>query len=149
MSPDSEPMIAGSNLQGLCKVEYNPSNGDNNGAVFGNRYGLRGQIQVRQGSSAESIMTIVGPLVENSVSGGTWDWTYAVDDENVMKYNDVENCYEITITTKKDQEGKEFRFSYRTRLLLIAGVRLAKSHVFLIMTRHKRDTLLRLLTLTM
>ena len=110
MSPDSEPMIAGSNLQGLCKVEYNPSNGDNNGAVFGNRYGMRGQIQVRQGGSAESFMTIVGPLVENSVSGGTWDWTYAVDDENVMKYNDVENCYEITITTKKDQEGKEFRF---------------------------------------
>lgn len=110
MSPDSEPMIAGSNLQGLCKVEYNPSNGDNKGAVYGNRYGMRGQIQVRQGGSAESIMTIVGPLVENSVSGGTWDWTYAVDDENVMKYNDVENCYEITITTKKDQEGKEFRF---------------------------------------
>lgn len=110
MSPDSEPMIAGSNLQGLCKVEYNPSNGDNKGAVYGNRYGMRGQIQVRQGGSAESIMTIVGPLVENSVSGGTWDWTYAVDDENVMKYNDEENCYEITITTTKAQEGKEFRF---------------------------------------
>lgn len=110
MSPDSEPMIAGSNLQGLCKVEYNPSNGDNKGAVYGNRYGMRGQIQVRQGGPAESIMTIVGPLVENSVSGGTWDWTYAVDDENVMKYNDEENCYEITITTTKAQEGKEFRF---------------------------------------
>lgn len=110
MSPDSEPMIAGSNLQGLCKVEYNPSNGNNEGALLDNRYGLRGQIQVRQGDSAGSIMTIVGPLVENSVSGGTWDWTYAVDDENVMKYNAVENCYEITITTKKDQEGKKFRF---------------------------------------
>lgn len=110
MSPDSEPMIAGSNLQGLCKVEYNPSNGDNNGAVFGNRYGMRGQIQVRQGGSAESIMTIVGPLVENSVSGETWKWDYAKDGENVMKYNDVENCYKITITTTKAQEGKEFRF---------------------------------------
>lgn len=109
MSPDSEPMeIKGSKLQGLCKVEYNPSNGDNNGALFGNRYGMRGQIQVRQGGSAESIMTIVGPLVENSVSGETWNWDYAVD--NVMKYNDVENCYEITITTTKAQEGKEFRF---------------------------------------
>lgn len=110
MSPDSEPMIAGSNLQGLCKVEYNPSNGNNEGALLDNRYGLRGQIQVRQGDSAGSIMTIVGPLVEKSVSGGTWDWTYAVDGENVMKYNDVENCYEITITTTKAQEGKEFRF---------------------------------------
>ena len=110
MSPDSEPMIAGSNLQGLCKVEYNPSNGDNNGAVYGNRYGMRGQIQVRQGGSAESFMTIVGPLVEKSVSGETWKWDYAVDGENVMKYNDVENCYEITITTTKAQEGKEFRF---------------------------------------
>lgn len=111
MSPDSEPMkIAGSKLQGLCKVEYNPSNGNNEGALLDNRYGLRGQIQVRQGDSAGSIMTIVGPLVEKSVSGETWNWTYAVDDENVMKYNAVENCYEITITTKKDQEGKEFRF---------------------------------------
>lgn len=110
MSPDSEPMIAGSNLQGLCKVEYNPSKGDNKGAVYGNRYGMRGQIQVRQGGSAESFMTIVGPLVENSVSGETWNWDYAVDGENVMKYNDVENCYEITITTTKAQEGKEFRF---------------------------------------
>ena len=110
MSPDSEPMIADSKLQGLCQVEYNPSNGDNNGAVLGNRYGMRGQIQVKEGGSAGSIMTIVGPLVEKSVSGETWNWTYAVDGENVMKYNAVENCYEITITTKKDQEGKEFRF---------------------------------------
>ncbi len=110
MSPDSEPMSAGSNLQGLCKVEYNPSNGDNDGALYNNRYGMRGQIQVRKGGSAESIMTIVGPLVENSVSGETWNWDYAVDGENVMKYNDEENCYEITITTTKAQEGKEFRF---------------------------------------
>lgn len=109
-SPNAEPMIAGNNLQGLCKVEYNPSNGDNDAATFGNRYGLRGQVILYEGGSAESSMTIVGPLVENSVSGGTWDWTYAVDDENVMKYNDEENCYEITITTTKAQEGKEFRF---------------------------------------
>lgn len=109
-SPNAEPMIADNNLQGLCRVEYNPSNGDNDAAIFGNRYGLRGQVILYEGGGAESSMTIVGPLVENSVSGGTWDWTYAVDGENVMKYNDVENCYVITITTTKAQEGKEFRF---------------------------------------
>lgn len=109
-SPNAEPMIAGNNLQGLCKVEYNPSNGDNDAATFGNRYGLRGQVILYEGGSAESSMTIVGPLVEKSVSDGTWDWTCALDGENVMKYNETENCYEITIITKKDQEGKEFRF---------------------------------------
>lgn len=64
-------------------------------------------------------MTIVGPLVAASVGETEWIWNYSNTDEtltngissnNVMTYDETENCYTITIVTNNEQQGKTFRF---------------------------------------
>lgn len=120
-SPNELPMKSSDLLKGLCAVEYNPSNGDHDKAVETTHYGIRGQIIVRQGSSSTEAtsMTIVGPLVAASVGETEWTWNYINEDENltngissnnVMKYDETENCYTITIVTNNEQQGKTFRF---------------------------------------
>ena len=119
-SPNELPMKSSDLLKGLCAVQYNPSNGDNDKAVEKTHYGIRGQIIVRQGSSTEATsMTIVGPLVAASVGKTEWIWNYSNTDEtltngissnNVMTYDETENCYTITIVTNNEQQGKTFRF---------------------------------------
>ena len=121
-SPNELPMKSSDLLKGLCAVQYNPSNGDNDKAVETTHYGIRGQIIVRQGSSSTETtsMKIFGPLVAASVkSDGKWDPAYSKEEEtltdgissnNVMKYDEKENCYTITIVTNNEQQGKHFRF---------------------------------------
>lgn len=120
-SPNELPMKSSDLLKGLCAVEYNPSNGDNDKAVETKHYGIRGQIIVRQGTSSTETtsMTIVGPLVAASVGETEWIWNYSNTDEtltdgissnNVMKFDETENCYTITIVTNNEQQGKHFRF---------------------------------------
>lgn len=120
VSPNELPFKTSSTLQGLMQVEYNPSNGYN-GRQEGNHYGMRGQIQIRSdvGTAETTSMTIVGPLVAASVGETEWTWNYINENEdltngissnNVMKYDEKENCYTITIVTNNEQQGKTFRF---------------------------------------
>ena len=120
VSPNELPFKTSSKLQGLMQVEYNPSNGYN-GHQEGNHYGMRGQIQIRSdvGTAETTSMTIVGPLVAASVGKTEWIWNYSNTDEtltngissnNVMKYDETENCYTITIVTNNEQQGNTFRF---------------------------------------
>lgn len=121
-SPNELPMKSSDLLKGLCAVEYNPSNGDHDQAVETTHYGIRGQIIVRQGSSSTEAtsMKIFGPLVAASVDAeGAWLPGYSNEEEtltngissnNVMKYDETENCYTITIVTNNEQQGKHFRF---------------------------------------
>lgn len=82
---------------------------------------MRGQIIIRSGIEAgETSMKIFGPLVAASVkSDGEWDPAYSYEEEdltngissnNVMKFDETENCYTITIVTNNEQQGKHFRF---------------------------------------
>ncbi|MGN0226426.1 MAG: hypothetical protein ACI4A7_10175 [Prevotella sp.] len=120
VSPQELPFKTSSSLQGLMQVEYDPSKGYN-GNQIGNHYGMRGQIIIRSdvGTAETTSMTIVGPLVAASVSGETWTWNHSNEDEtltdgissnNVMKFDETENCYTITIVTNNEQQGKTFRF---------------------------------------
>lgn len=121
VSPNELPFKTSSTLQGLMQVEYNPSNGYN-GRQEGNHYGMRGQIQIRSdvGTAETTSMKIFGPLVAASVkSNGEWDPAYSNEDKiltngissnNVMKYDETENCYTITIVTNNEQQGQHFRF---------------------------------------
>ena len=121
-SPNELPMKSSDLLKGLCAVEYNPSNGDNDKAVETTHYGMRGQIQIRSdvGTAETTSMKIFGPLVAASVkSDGKWDPAYSNEEEtltdgissnNVMKYDETENCYTITIVTNNEQQDKHFRF---------------------------------------
>ena len=121
VSPNELPFKTSSTLQGLMQVEYNPSNGFNGHQTTGNHYGMRGQIIIRSGIEAgETSMKIFGPLVAASVkSDGEWDPAYSNEEEdltngissnNVMKFDETENCYTITIVTNNEQQGKHFRF---------------------------------------
>lgn len=120
VSPNELPFKTSSELQGLMQVEYNPSNGFN-GHQTGNHYGMRGQIIIKSGIEAgETSMKIFGPLVAASVkSDGEWDPAYSYEEEdltngissnNVMKFDETENCYTITIVTNNEQQGQHFRF---------------------------------------
>ncbi|MCI6234127.1 MAG: hypothetical protein MR627_03360 [Prevotella sp.] len=121
-SPNELPMKSSDLLKGLCAVEYNPSTGDNDKAVETTHYGIRGQIIVRQdiSSTETTSMKIFGPLVAASVkSDGEWDPAYSYEEgdltngissNNVMKFDETENCYTITIVTNNEQQGKHFRF---------------------------------------
>ena len=120
VSPNELPFKTSSKLQGLMQVEYNPSKGFN-GHQEGNHYGMRGEIQIRSdvGTAETTSMTIVGPLVAASVGETEWTWNYINKDENltngissnnVMTYDETENCYTITIVTNNEQQGKTFRF---------------------------------------
>lgn len=121
VSPNELPFKTSSKLQGLMQVEYNPSKGFN-GKQEGSHYGMRGEIQIRSdlGTAETTSMTIVGPLVAASVNADdTWNPAYNNEDEiltngissnNVMKYDETENCYTITIVTNNEQQGKHFRF---------------------------------------
>lgn len=121
VSPNELPFKTSSTLQGLMQVEYDPSKGFN-GHQEGNHYGMRGEIQIRSdvGTAETTSMKIFGPLVAASVkSDGEWDPAYSNEEEtltdgissnNVMKYDEKENCYTITIVTNNEQQGKHFRF---------------------------------------
>ena len=120
VSPNELPFKTSSTLQGLMQVEYNPSNGFNEHQT-GDHYGMRGQIIIKSGIEAgETSMKIFGPLVAASVkSDGEWDPAYSNEEEtltdgissnNVMTYDETENCYTITIVTNNEQQGKHFRF---------------------------------------
>ena len=119
VSPNELPFKTSSTLQGLMQVEYNPSNGFN-GHQTDDHYGMRGQIIIKSGIEAgKTSMTIVGPLVAASVGETEWTWNYINKDDNltngissnnVMTYDETENCYTITIVTNNEQQGKTFRF---------------------------------------
>lgn len=120
VSPNELPFKTSSKLQGLMQVEYNPSKGFN-GHQEGNHYGMRGEIQIRSdvGTAETTSMTIVGPLVAASVGETGWNWKYintdktltnGISSNNVMTYDETENCYTITIVTNNEQQRKTFRF---------------------------------------
>lgn len=119
VSPHVAP-IKVNKVKGLYKVEYNPSNGNNEWAKGEgsdqpndekNTVGIRGQIIFKGGGVDEPIFSI--SMVGNAIPGttdseGTWIWDSTVGD---MAYDENDGCYKLTFTTTADQsEDNRFRF---------------------------------------
>ena len=109
----SKPFTIGNEEKALSvMLEYNPTQGDNNGKYtydFGDGTSLSGRVQKANstdaaGSSLPEItsMQILGPGVN-----GTWN----AGDAYEMHYNATERCWEATFTTTK-AESKENHFRF-------------------------------------
>lgn len=110
---------------GLYKVEYNPSNGNNEWAKGThneqpdnekNTVGIRGQIIFLGGDmggtgydSPISSISMVGNAIPGTTNGdGTWNWASTAGD---MTYDENEGCYKLTIqTTASENTANQFRF---------------------------------------
>lgn len=111
--------------KGLYKVEYNPSNGNNEWAKGThsdqpagekNTVGIRGQIIFLGGNmggtgedSPIASISMVGNAIPGTTNGdGTWNWESTAGD---MTYDENEGCYKLTIqTTASESPANQFRF---------------------------------------
>lgn len=125
VSPHVAPIKVETKDKGLYKVEYNPSNGNNEWAKGThtdqpanekNTVGIRGQIIFLGGDmggtgedSPISSISMVGNAIPGTTNGdGTWNWASTVGD---MAYDENDGCYKLTFTTTADQSVENrFRF---------------------------------------
>lgn len=124
VSPHVNPIVVNKE-KGLYKVEYNPSNGNNEWAKGThseqpndekNTVGIRGQIIFLGGDmggtgydSPISSISMVGNAIPGTTNGdGTWNWASTAGD---MTYDENEGCYKLTIqTTASENTANQFRF---------------------------------------
>lgn len=121
VSPHVAAIKVNDKQAGLYKVEYNPSNGNNEWAKgIGNgqpdneknTVGIRGQFMFIGGTSEDSpisSISMVGNAIPGTTNGnGTWDWESTAGD---MTYDENDGCYKLTIqTTASESKNNRFRF---------------------------------------
>ena len=103
------------NLQGIKRIQYNPSKGHNGLSTQDGSYGLSGSIQVVGGNAADAdiqikTMSMIGDAVEETYDAvsGKWKYTSTAGD---MKYDANERCFSLTISTVEGKYAKShFRF---------------------------------------
>lgn len=105
-SPNEKPMPGGD--LGNIIVEYNPNNGNNNLADTKDHLGIRGQVFQQNGQTKITSVSMVGDAIPGTLKeDGSWDFTSKAAD---MIYDDVEQCYTITLVTTVGDGEKHFRF---------------------------------------
>lgn len=101
------------NLQGITRVEYNPSRGDNDLVVKNDSYGMSGSIRIDGGNKADftiNAMSMIGDAVEETYDAKTGKWNYA-SKAGDMVYDANERCFSLTISTVDEKYHKShFRF---------------------------------------
>lgn len=121
VSPHVAAIKVNDKQAGLYKVEYNPSNGNDEWAKgIGNgqdddeknTVGIRGQFMFIGGTDEDSpiaSISMVGNAIPGTTNGdGTWDWESTAGD---MTYDENEGCYKLTIqTTASENTANQFRF---------------------------------------
>lgn len=105
-SPNEKPMPGGD--LGNIVVEYNPSNGRDDFANNDKHLGFSGQVKLADGTVKIKSVSMVGDAIPGTLKkDGSWDFTSKAAD---MIYDDVEQCYTITVVTKVGDGEKHFRF---------------------------------------
>lgn len=91
------------NLQGITRVEYNPSRGDNDLVVTNDSYGMSGSIRIDGGNKADftiTTMSMIGDAVEETYDAGKWNYDSKAGD---MEYDANERCFSLTISTEDEK----------------------------------------------
>ena len=91
------------NLQGITRVEYNPSRGDNDLVVKNDSYGMSGSIRIDGGNKADftiTTMSMIGDAVEETYDAGKWNYDSKAGD---MEYDANERCFSLTISTEDEK----------------------------------------------
>lgn len=109
-SPNEKPMPGGD--LGNIVVEYNPSNGRDDFADNDKHLGFSGQVKLADGTVKIKSVSMVGDAIPGTLkldATGKEVWDYTSQAAN-MTYDDVEQCYTITIVTTAGDGEKHFRF---------------------------------------
>ena len=105
-SPNEEPMKPSSNELGSLIIEYNPSNGTDDGAK--QHLGICGRVLIRDTRAKFTSVSMVGDAIPGTTNeDGTWNYKSKVSD---MVYDETEQCYKARVVTTKEGYGKPFRF---------------------------------------
>lgn len=105
-SPNEEPMKPSSNELGSLIIEYNPSNGTDDGAK--QHLGICGRVLIRDTRAKLTSVSMVGDAIPGTVKDGVWDYKSTAAD---MTYDETEKCYKVTLVTTVADDGKsKFRF---------------------------------------
>lgn len=115
----SKPFTIGNEEKALSvMLEYNPTQGDNNGKYtydFGDGTSLSGRVQKANSTDAagSSLPEITSMQILGDGVNGTWN----AGDAYEMHYNATERCWEATFTTTKAESKKNhFRFIANRKL---------------------------------
>ena len=105
-SPNEEPMKPSSNELGSLIIEYNPSNGTDDGAK--QHLGICGRVLIRDTRAKLTSVSMVGDAIPGTTNAdGTWNYKSNVSD---MVYDETEQCYKARVVTTAEGYGKPFRF---------------------------------------
>lgn len=106
-SPNEEPMKPSSNELGSLIIEYNPSNGTDDGAK--QHLGICGRVLIRDTRAKLTSVSLVGDAIPGTLNAdGSWNYKSNVAD---MTFDETEQCYKATVVTTVDDDGKsKFRF---------------------------------------
>lgn len=102
--PNGAPLKVDKNYWGTRIVEYNPSRGNGDKAV----YGFCGDLQLRTDRVVLNSVSLVGDAIPGTLNAnGTWNYKSNAAD---MVYDETEQCYKARVVTTKEAYGKKFRF---------------------------------------
>lgn len=104
-SPNEEPMKPSSNELGSLIIEYNPSNGTDDGAK--QHLGICGRVLIRDTRAKLTSVSMVGDAIPGTVKDGVWDYKSTAAD---MTYDETEKCYKVTLVTTAKEGAAKFRF---------------------------------------
>lgn len=102
-------------LNGIKRIQYNPTRGDNGLSAQDGSYGLSGSIRVMEGGANDddfhiTKMSMIGDAVEGTYNAATRKWNYA-STAGDMEYDANERCFSLTISTVGDKyKNSHFRF---------------------------------------
>lgn len=109
--PNQKPFSL--NLQGIKRVEYNPTRGVNELAAENGSYGMSGDIQIDGENQADfsiTTMSMIGDAVEGTYDAKTGNWNYT-SKAGDMEYDANERCFSLTISTEDEKyANSHFRF---------------------------------------
>ena len=104
-SPNEEPMKPSSNELGSLIIEYNPSNGTDDGAK--QHLCICGRVLIRDTRAKLTSVSMVGDAIPGTVKDGVWDYKSTAAD---MTYDETEKCYKVTLVTTAKDGAAKFRF---------------------------------------
>lgn len=103
--PNGAPLKINKNNYGVQIVEYNPSRGNADKAV----YGFCGDLILRNDRAVLTSVSLVGNAIPGTTNAdGSWNYKSNIAD---MTYDEIEKCYKATVvTTVADDGNSKFRF---------------------------------------
>ena len=110
--PNQKPFSL--NLQGIKRVEYNPTRGVNELSAKDGSYGMSGSIYIDGANQADftiTTMSMIGDAVGGTYDAETGKWNYN-SKAGDMEYDANERCFSLTISTEEEKYTTRHYFRF-------------------------------------